>query len=222
METDDHDSFPMDVPPSFLCKRTPRSPCLAPHFCPDLDATPTWKLILIPQPLQVHAQMRSGISYPHSSALNLTPMKNSNSRNAQCVFMLSKWLQCGTGRYYLLLRRRNPLSLIVLLHRVQNLRIFTTRLTVGSSRAFSLLRVTSTPRCQCTIDTAAWSIARSGPDSSVVTADSACRPLDAMPTASNIHATAPVAATAQPRLLPLRTRFVLFLCCASPPHADGH
>ncbi|KAG1758889.1 hypothetical protein EDD22DRAFT_170657 [Suillus occidentalis] len=35
--------------------------------------------------------------------------------------------------------------------------------------------------------------------------------------------TAPVAATAQPQPLPLRTRFVLFLCCASPPHAvDGH
>ncbi|KAG1758589.1 hypothetical protein EDD22DRAFT_564642 [Suillus occidentalis] len=35
--------------------------------------------------------------------------------------------------------------------------------------------------------------------------------------------TAPVAATAPPRPLPLRTRFVLFLCCASPPHAlDEH
>ncbi|KAG1773763.1 hypothetical protein EDD22DRAFT_965056 [Suillus occidentalis] len=35
--------------------------------------------------------------------------------------------------------------------------------------------------------------------------------------------TAPVAATAQPQPLPLRTRFVLFLCCASPPHAvDEH
>ncbi|KAG1861739.1 hypothetical protein DFJ58DRAFT_245568 [Suillus subalutaceus] len=42
------------------------------------------------------------------------------------------------------------------------------------------------------------------------------------PTASDIHTTAPVTATAQPRPLPLRTRFVLFLCCASPPHADGH
>ncbi|KAG1781010.1 hypothetical protein EV702DRAFT_1276240 [Suillus placidus] len=36
--------------------------------------------------------------------------------------MSSKWLQCGTGRYCLLLRDRNPLSLIVLLHRVQDLR----------------------------------------------------------------------------------------------------
>ncbi|KAG2038675.1 WD40-repeat-containing domain protein [Suillus americanus] len=42
------------------------------------------------------------------------------------------------------------------------------------------------------------------------------------PTASDIHTTAPVTATAQPRPLPLRTHFVLFLCCASPPHADGH
>ncbi|KAG2343323.1 WD40 repeat-like protein [Suillus weaverae] len=44
----------------------------------------------------------------------------------------------------------------------------------------------------------------------------------ATPTALDTHTTAPVAATAQPRPLPLRTRFVLFLCCASPPHAGGH
>ncbi|KAG2758257.1 hypothetical protein P692DRAFT_20710945, partial [Suillus brevipes Sb2] len=38
-----------------------------------------------------------------------------------------------------------------------------------------------------------------------------------------VHTTGPVAATVQPRPLPLRTRFVLFLCCASPPHEmDGH
>lgn len=42
------------------------------------------------------------------------------------------------------------------------------------------------------------------------------------PTASDIHSAVPVAATGQSRLLPLRTRFVLFLCCTSPPHADGH
>ncbi|KAG2060606.1 hypothetical protein BDR06DRAFT_947958 [Suillus hirtellus] len=30
------------------------------------------------------------------------------------------------------------------------------------------------------------------------------------------------AATVQPRPLPMRARFVLFLCCTSPPHADGH
>ncbi|KAG2125812.1 WD40-repeat-containing domain protein [Suillus clintonianus] len=42
------------------------------------------------------------------------------------------------------------------------------------------------------------------------------------PTAPDTHTTTPGAATAQPRPLPLRTRFVLFLCCASLPHADGH
>lgn len=42
------------------------------------------------------------------------------------------------------------------------------------------------------------------------------------PTASDIHSAVPVAATGHPQLLPLRTRFVLFLCCASLPHADGH
>jgi hypothetical protein len=36
---------------------------------------------------------------------------------------------------------------------------------------------------------------------------------------STIPTTAPVAATVQPRPLPLRTRVVLYLCCASPPHA---
>ncbi|KAG1797756.1 uncharacterized protein HD556DRAFT_1355098 [Suillus plorans] len=35
---------------------------------------------------------------------------------------------------------------------------------------------------------------------------------DATPPASNV----------QSRPLPLRARFVLFLCCVSPPHADGH
>jgi hypothetical protein len=30
------------------------------------------------------------------------------------------------------------------------------------------------------------------------------------------------AASVQPHPLPLRTRFILFLCCASLPHADGH
>jgi hypothetical protein len=38
-----------------------------------------------------------------------------------------------------------------------------------------------------------------------------------------VHTTAPVAATARPQPLPLRIRSVIFLCCASPPHAeDGH
>ncbi|KIK43515.1 hypothetical protein CY34DRAFT_708514 [Suillus luteus UH-Slu-Lm8-n1] len=36
-------------------------------------------------------------------------------------------------------------------------------------------------------------------------------------TAPDIHTTAPGAASVQPRPLPLRTRFVLFLCCASLP-----
>ncbi|KAG2033213.1 hypothetical protein BDR03DRAFT_967968 [Suillus americanus] len=40
--------------------------------------------------------------------------------------------------------------------------------------------------------------------------------------AVNAHTTAPGAASGQPRPLPLRTRFVLFICCASLPHADGH
>ncbi|KAG2737597.1 WD40 repeat-like protein [Suillus brevipes Sb2] len=42
------------------------------------------------------------------------------------------------------------------------------------------------------------------------------------PTAPDAHTTVPGAASVQPRPLPLRTRFVLFLCCASLPHADGH
>ncbi|KAG1855208.1 WD40-repeat-containing domain protein [Suillus subalutaceus] len=44
----------------------------------------------------------------------------------------------------------------------------------------------------------------------------------ATPTALNAHTTAPAAHSGQPRPLPLRTRFVLFLCCASLPHTDGH
>ncbi|KAG2739634.1 WD40 repeat-like protein [Suillus brevipes Sb2] len=44
----------------------------------------------------------------------------------------------------------------------------------------------------------------------------------AIPTAPDAHTTAPGAASVQPRPLPWRTRFVLFLCCASLPHADGH
>ncbi|KAG2758273.1 hypothetical protein P692DRAFT_20710417, partial [Suillus brevipes Sb2] len=42
-------------------------------------------------------------------------------------------------------------------------------------------------------------------------------------TPPTVPTTTPPVATAQPQPLPLRTRFVLFLCCASPPHAgDGH
>jgi hypothetical protein len=44
----------------------------------------------------------------------------------------------------------------------------------------------------------------------------------ATPTAPDAHTIAPGAASVQPHPLPLRTRFVLFLCCASLPHADGH
>ncbi|KAG2045877.1 hypothetical protein BDR06DRAFT_1044275 [Suillus hirtellus] len=40
-----------------------------------------------------------------------------------------------------------------------------------------------------------------------------------IPTAPDSHTTALSAASVQPRSLPLRTRFVLFLCCASLPHA---
>ncbi|KAG1836758.1 WD40-repeat-containing domain protein [Suillus subalutaceus] len=40
----------------------------------------------------------------------------------------------------------------------------------------------------------------------------------ATPTAIDARTTA---ARKQPRPLPLRTRFILFLCCASPPYADG-
>ncbi|KAG1839788.1 hypothetical protein F4604DRAFT_1834651 [Suillus subluteus] len=93
-----------------------------PHFCLDSDSTPMRKQSLIPQPLWVHVQMRLWISCPNSSALDSIPTKKSNFRNAQVVLMLSKWFQCGTGRYCLLLHGRNPLSLVVLCQ-VQELRI---------------------------------------------------------------------------------------------------
>lgn len=44
----------------------------------------------------------------------------------------------------------------------------------------------------------------------------------ATPTVLNAHATAPGADGGQSRPLPLRTRFVLFLCCTPLPCADGH
>ncbi|KAG2089014.1 hypothetical protein BD769DRAFT_1527569 [Suillus cothurnatus] len=68
-------------------------------------------------------------------------MKNFNSRNTQGVLMLSKWLQCGTGRSYLLLHhhhkkhssrpnrtlrdhsRHNLLQEPILLHHIQDIRI---------------------------------------------------------------------------------------------------
>jgi hypothetical protein len=40
--------------------------------------------------------------------------------------------------------------------------------------------------------------------------------------ALNSHTTAPGAASVEPRPPPLRARVILFLCCVSPPHADGH
>ncbi|KAG2034648.1 hypothetical protein BDR03DRAFT_1093644 [Suillus americanus] len=47
-------------------------------------------------------------------------------------------------------------------------------------------------------------------------------PSTAIPTSLYAHTTVPGAASGQPRSLPLRTRFVLVLCCSSLPHADGH
>ncbi|KAG2753644.1 hypothetical protein P692DRAFT_20870503 [Suillus brevipes Sb2] len=44
---------------------------------------------------------------PHSSAPNPTPTKKSDSRNAQAILVSSRWLQCGTGRLWLLLMARN-------------------------------------------------------------------------------------------------------------------
>ncbi|KAG1879040.1 hypothetical protein F4604DRAFT_1752560 [Suillus subluteus] len=99
-----------------------RSSLTCPHFCLGPDSIPKRKPSLIPQSLWVHVQMRSWISCPNSSALNSVPTKKSNFRNAQVVLMLSKWLQCGIGRYCLLLHGRNPLSLMVLCQ-VQELRI---------------------------------------------------------------------------------------------------
>ncbi|KAG1766249.1 hypothetical protein EV702DRAFT_1204269 [Suillus placidus] len=43
----------------------------------------------------------------------------------------------------------------------------------------------------------------------------------ATPTAPDPRTIVPGAANVQPRPLPLRTHFVLFVCCASPPYADG-
>ncbi|KAG2360765.1 hypothetical protein BDR07DRAFT_1411705 [Suillus spraguei] len=59
-----------------------------------------------------------------SSLFRSTSTKKSDSRNAQYILMLSKWPRCGTGRCKAC--------------------ISTTRPIVGSSRAFSLLRVSST------------------------------------------------------------------------------
>jgi hypothetical protein len=44
--------------------------------------------------------------------------------------------------------------------------------------------------------------------------------MSATPTALDAHTIAPDAASGQPLSLPLRTRLVLFLCCASLPHAE--
>ncbi|KAG2121559.1 hypothetical protein BD769DRAFT_1006549 [Suillus cothurnatus] len=82
---------------------------------------------LIPQRLRVHVQIRSWIYYLHSSNLNLTPVKKSNSREVQCILMLWKYLQCGTGRSYLSLSQCHgivdTLGLMVLPHQVEDLRI---------------------------------------------------------------------------------------------------
>ncbi|KAG2348220.1 hypothetical protein BDR05DRAFT_506500 [Suillus weaverae] len=51
--------------------------------------------------------MHSSAGCPHSSALNPTPAKESNFRNAQVVIVLSKLLQYGTSRLWLLLGVQN-------------------------------------------------------------------------------------------------------------------
>jgi hypothetical protein len=79
-----------------------RSSLVCPHFPPALDLIPAKIPILIPQCHRAHVQIPSWISCPHSSALRLTPSKKSNLGNTQRVFMSSKWLQCGTGRYAIL------------------------------------------------------------------------------------------------------------------------
>ncbi|KAG2150961.1 hypothetical protein DEU56DRAFT_779355 [Suillus clintonianus] len=48
------------------------------------------------------------------------------------------------------------------------------------------------------------------------------QPAAASTSITQAHTTIETCATAQSRRVPLRARFVLFLCCASPPHDDGH
>ncbi|KAG1879121.1 hypothetical protein F4604DRAFT_555363 [Suillus subluteus] len=51
---------------------------------------------------------------------------------------------------------------------------------------------------------------------------SAAASMSTTPPGPAISPTPPNAPNMQSRPLPLRIRFVLFLCCASPPHGDGH
>ncbi|KAG2753616.1 hypothetical protein P692DRAFT_201234845 [Suillus brevipes Sb2] len=51
--------------------------------------------------------MHSSAGCLHSSVLNLTPTRKLNSHNARAVLVSSKWLQCGTGRLWLLLEGHN-------------------------------------------------------------------------------------------------------------------
>jgi hypothetical protein len=130
---------------------------------------------------------------PLSSALIPTPMRKSNSRNAQAVLVSSMWLQCGTSRFvfpWCIYIRRG------LMICVQTLVVARGPKFMKAFRAYEQ-QVQSHAQAQAS--------------------SSHTQPVGASTSATH---PAPGTAAAQPPPISWWAHIVLFLCCTSP-HANG-
>ncbi|KAG1783116.1 hypothetical protein EV702DRAFT_1191554 [Suillus placidus] len=148
--------------------------------------------------------MYSSAGCPHSSALNPTPTKESNFRNAQVVIALSKWPQYGTSRY------GSPWCI----YNRRGLMISVQALVVARGpkyeKAISAYQQQTQSHCQAQAST-----------SHAQPADASTSTTPPAPGTTTTTTTAG-ATTPQSPPIPWWAQIVLFLCCASPPHANGH
>lgn len=160
-------------------------------------------------------ELRSSAACLHSSAHDPTN-EEIKCQGVSRVVKDSKWLQCGTGRDVFLWCSSSAPSWYYT-HS-------TTFPIIGTSRAVDLLRFPLAHRWQYTARSSAnlsqmqqqGQSAHGQVQSSSQTQLAAVSTPVILPLLILAVTTAPVAASAQPQLVPLRIRFVLFLCCASP------
>jgi hypothetical protein len=149
---------------------------------------------LIPKRLRVHVQMNLSPDCHHSSALNPPPARKLNSCNAQAILLSSKWLQCGTSRYVSPWCIYNRYSVMI---SVQTLVVARGPKFMKAFRAH-LQQSQSHAKAQAS--------------------SSHTQPVDA---STSVTPPAPGTAAAQPPPIRWWAHIVLFLCCVSPPHANG-
>lgn len=201
-----------------------RSPLACPHIGHTLHSTPSEKSNLTPQRLQFHVRMCSLVSCPRSSALNLTNEEIELSqcprrprvvevaavRDREALYVAPQprphphTQSNGTAT----LAQSRPVPWWA--HVVLFLCCVSPQHTNGNTKP------TQQQQQQCQPQGPAQ------PEASLSQTQSAAASTSVAPPAPATSPTPPNAANMQSRPLLSRVRLVLFLCCTSPPHADGH